>query len=261
MRLGFAVAVHTDQQIIVIDEALSVGDAAFQRQCWQKIHRMSTNGTTIIFVSHDVSLMTNCTRTIYLESGSIKAIGESTDVVAQYLKDILGQESAKFENSRLMSQLSGEYGQKISFKSIGPTAPTAPIVSVDKQIHFLMELLAHEDLPELRIFAQIFNELGFCLGTAFTTEPLNAEREKSTQAKFTIDGRGLVPGSYSVRFTIARIDPHEVLDKIVMSSAFVIEGMPLILSALPDWKQQFSVGNVIFPATLQIVNPVDSVVL
>ncbi|MFZ5916641.1 MAG: ABC transporter ATP-binding protein [Chloroflexota bacterium] len=86
MRLGFAVAVHTDPEVMLVDEVLAVGDAAFQRKCLEHISRLSQQGVTIVLVSHDLdSVRRVCRRAIWLEKGRIVADGMSEAVVQQYL--------------------------------------------------------------------------------------------------------------------------------------------------------------------------------
>jgi ABC-type polysaccharide/polyol phosphate transport system ATPase subunit len=88
VRLGFALASHLEPDILIIDEAVSVGDARFQRRCVQKIAQMHESGVTLVFVSHIPSLVAAlCNQGIYLRDGSIIAHGPIGDIVEQYLAD------------------------------------------------------------------------------------------------------------------------------------------------------------------------------
>jgi ABC-type polysaccharide/polyol phosphate transport system ATPase subunit len=89
VRLAFAVATKVDPEILVIDEALAVGDMFFQSKCMLLMKKMIDSGVTLLFVSHDTSSVTNlCRRAIYLENGIIKTMGEALSVTDQYLKDM-----------------------------------------------------------------------------------------------------------------------------------------------------------------------------
>ena len=89
VRLAFAVATKVDPEILVVDEALAVGDIFFQSKCMLLMRKMIDSGVTLLFVSHDTSSVTNlCKRAIYLESGSIKAMGDALGVTDCYLKDM-----------------------------------------------------------------------------------------------------------------------------------------------------------------------------
>ncbi|MES2877606.1 MAG: ABC transporter ATP-binding protein [Pseudomonadota bacterium] len=89
VRLAFSVVAHSKPELLIIDEALAVGDVAFQAKCMTWIRRYKAQGGSLLFVSHDVaSVRTLCDRAIYLEHGQIKAIGPAGLVSDQYLRDI-----------------------------------------------------------------------------------------------------------------------------------------------------------------------------
>lgn len=87
VRLAFAVAINVDPQILVIDEALSVGDEAFQRKCFSRIEEIKNNGATILFCSHSGSTIVElCDRAVILDGGEKLAVGKPKDIVAKYQK-------------------------------------------------------------------------------------------------------------------------------------------------------------------------------
>lgn len=87
VRLGFAVAAHLEPDILIVDEVLAVGDAAFQRKSLGKMSDASKGGRTILFVSHNLAAVKSvCTRSILLESGSIVSDGSPHDAVEEYLR-------------------------------------------------------------------------------------------------------------------------------------------------------------------------------
>ena len=86
MRLGFSVAVHTDPEVLLVDEVLAVGDAVFQRKCLEKIDALRERGVTILFVSHNTDVVRNlCSRAIWLDKGALIADGTAEAVIARYL--------------------------------------------------------------------------------------------------------------------------------------------------------------------------------
>lgn len=86
VRLAFAVAAHLEPEILVVDEVLAVGDAAFQKKCLGKMQDVSQGGRTVLFVSHHMAMIQNlCTRAIYLANGTVQQIGPTEEVVKTYL--------------------------------------------------------------------------------------------------------------------------------------------------------------------------------
>ena len=85
VRLGFSIAAHLDPDILLLDEVLAVGDAAFQEKCIQRITELKKSGTTIIFISHDLRAVQKlCDRVILLKKGQIAADGEPRETIALY---------------------------------------------------------------------------------------------------------------------------------------------------------------------------------
>ncbi len=88
-RLAFSVAAHLEPEIMLVDEVLAVGDIAFQQKCLDRMKRMKENGTTILLVSHNMSIVQSaCQRATYLSAGRIAAEGKPADVVRHYRDDV-----------------------------------------------------------------------------------------------------------------------------------------------------------------------------
>ncbi|MCS6881933.1 MAG: polysaccharide ABC transporter ATP-binding protein [Oscillochloridaceae bacterium] len=101
LRLAFAVAAHVHADLILVDEVLSVGDAAFQQRCLTKMHQLHRDGATIVFVSHNLwSVSTFCTRALLLRGGQIQADGHPVEVIQMYR-----QQDREAALSRLRNQL------------------------------------------------------------------------------------------------------------------------------------------------------------
>jgi ABC-type polysaccharide/polyol phosphate transport system ATPase subunit len=101
VRLAFAAAIAVAPQILIVDEALAVGDAVFQHRCTRRIKEMQENGTTILFVSHDPSaIRALCSRAILLNNGCMIAEGKPSDVLNRYQKIIMARQQAYEDNVR-----------------------------------------------------------------------------------------------------------------------------------------------------------------
>jgi ABC-type polysaccharide/polyol phosphate transport system ATPase subunit len=85
VRLGFAVAAHLEADILLVDEVLAVGDAAFQLRCYERIGELRRDGGTLLFISHDLSSVARlCDRVVLMNRGQIAAAGPPADVIEQY---------------------------------------------------------------------------------------------------------------------------------------------------------------------------------
>ncbi len=85
VRLGFSVAVHTDFDVLVVDEVLVVGDEEFQEKCFQKIEEIKKQNKTIIFASHNLNLIKKyCDRVMLIKDGYLKKIGSPAEVIEFY---------------------------------------------------------------------------------------------------------------------------------------------------------------------------------
>jgi len=86
VRLGFAIAAHLDPEILIIDEALAVGDVAFQQKCIEKMRNTARSGKTVLFVSHSMNIIEDlCDRVMYLKNGQVQEIGNPGKVMDTYL--------------------------------------------------------------------------------------------------------------------------------------------------------------------------------
>src|SRR5258708_3316719 len=95
VRLAFAAAISAMPQILIVDEALAVGDAVFQHRCMRRIREMQQSGMTILLVSHDPSaIRALCSKALLLHAGRVEALGKPTDVLNRYQKLIMARETA-----------------------------------------------------------------------------------------------------------------------------------------------------------------------
>jgi len=87
VRLAFAVAAHLDPEILIVDEVLAVGDAAFQKKCMSRMRDVAGEGRTILFVSHNMAAIQNlCDKCIYMKNGQLITQGETEKVISSYLR-------------------------------------------------------------------------------------------------------------------------------------------------------------------------------
>jgi ABC-type polysaccharide/polyol phosphate transport system ATPase subunit len=99
-RLAFAVATHIDPDILLIDEALSAGDAAFKEKCQHRIRELCSEDRTIVLVSHGLALVRELSDScIWLDKGALRGEGDPTEVVAAYRRSLdVGETAAVMED-------------------------------------------------------------------------------------------------------------------------------------------------------------------
>jgi ABC-type polysaccharide/polyol phosphate transport system ATPase subunit len=96
VRLGFAIAAQMEPEVLLVDEVLAVGDAEFQAKCLQRIQELRRLGTTIVFISHDLTAVRQlCDRAMLIEAGTIAAAGDPNEVVSAYHRSLVVRELEK----------------------------------------------------------------------------------------------------------------------------------------------------------------------
>lgn len=128
VRLAFAVAISVEPEVLIIDEALAVGDMEFQAKCMVTLKQIQERGTTILFVSHDVGAVSAlCERTLYLKHGRALEIGPTPDVVARYIREVQEANNRKI-NVTVSENSDSRTGstRNASETGITPPHPIAP---------------------------------------------------------------------------------------------------------------------------------------
>ncbi|MFZ0064440.1 MAG: ABC transporter ATP-binding protein [Pyrinomonadaceae bacterium] len=118
VRLAFSVAISAAPQILIIDEALAVGDAVFQHRCMRRLKEMQESGVTIFFVSHDLaSVRALCSRAILMHAGHAVADGKPTSVMNHYQKIIMARETA-FDREELTDTANPEAELELTLRDL-----------------------------------------------------------------------------------------------------------------------------------------------
>ena len=167
VRLGFAVAVQTDPEILLVDEVLSVGDMAFQQRCLERIRELQRGGTSILLVSHGLALVRQmCHRVLWLEKAQIAAIGEVDAVIGAYLARV--QQTSAQAAAQIKDVPTGQHGQRWGSQE----AQIAGVAFYDgngapknsfpwgEQLRACIRYVAHERIPNPSFGVAIYNENG-----------------------------------------------------------------------------------------------------
>lgn len=169
VRLAFAVAINIEPEILIVDEALSVGDVFFQAKCYRKFEEFKELGKTILFVSHDLSSITKyCDRAVLLNKGVKVMEGTPKEAVDQYKMALVEQKEAqRLQNTALwkpsdcgekwrerisINPETLEYGDKqaeiIDFAIVDETGKLSNVIEKGTQFTIKMKVLFHEDVAE-----------------------------------------------------------------------------------------------------------------
>lgn len=163
-RLAFSVGAHLRTDLLLIDEALSVGDASFRRKSVEKIHQLARDGRTVLFVSHDPTMMQSLAqRALLLEQGRILAYGPADDVIQSYLNSIAGDSPAVYDLERAPRGQGHPLGpvQLVRLEMEGGEQT----VCDDRPLRFLATIRSHEAVAGLRLLLTIMRVHGGPVGT------------------------------------------------------------------------------------------------
>jgi ABC-type polysaccharide/polyol phosphate transport system ATPase subunit len=211
VRLGFAVAVHVDPDILLIDEVLSVGDEEFSAKCVAKIQEMKYRGVTLVFVTHQLGQVRDlCDRALWLDHGEMAAVGDPVRVVDQYLQQVAGTASApessdeKPPEPKAAGDEEERWGSgEVVLKRVALTdARGRELVALGAGASVVIELDVDVRVPQddFVFGIGIYHADGACVyGTNTDLEGLVAERlESSARVRFMMPSLDLVAGTYRV---------------------------------------------------------------
>jgi ABC-type polysaccharide/polyol phosphate transport system ATPase subunit len=229
VRLAFSVAIQVDADILLIDEVLAVGDAAFQQKCFDVFYRMREEGRTIVLVTHDMGAVTRfCHRALLLERGAIVDIGDPRDVADRYLEVAFGR-AAGYDDAGVGSARMGDGAARVSKVWLGDdpsqhraVAPQSEPLTMKVQVEFNTEVL------DPAVSMTLLNEQRQPVVVASTA----SDRERSggfqegEQALFAFSFHNmLAPGRYYPVLTIShRGDGLDVIDRFAGGLSFVVSG-------------------------------------
>jgi homopolymeric O-antigen transport system ATP-binding protein len=196
LRLAFAVAAHLEPEILLIDEVLAVGDAAFQKKCLGKMDQVANAGRTILFVSHNLAAVQQLTRTsLLLEHGQVAALGPTPEVLARYLRGQLDHSTTVYEVADAPRKWPDLRRQVEFIRLELEDHPTALIPS-DADIHLRLTVRARQDVESFRFSITIFGADGAPVGNAFGPEVHSMRGGETATFRMTLTHLRLARGNY-----------------------------------------------------------------
>jgi len=237
MRLAFAVAAHLEPEILVVDEVLAVGDAAFQAKCLRKMDDVASHGRTVIFVSHNMpAVKALCQTAVLLRAGRIVDRGDSNGVVTRYLQQSAGPID-RTETERMIADVPPHPAFRLlSIRLLQHGEDTRNVLNgdpVDVEITF--------DVFKNTIGLHVFFRLLDVEETVIFESILDSDAESAPsvqQGRWTATARipanFLASRPYQLRFYAAIVDRHLILDPIRLS--FDVQQSGLVNRAFPGYE-------------------------
>ena len=225
LRLGFAVSVHLQPDVLIIDEVLAVGDARFVKKCYDRIHELKRNGVTIVVVSHDLDTVASlCDRVVYLERGEVVQDGAAIDVVDHYRSDITADQTGAVGQWQ-GGAVYGTGAMELSDIRLD-LDPEAAIATGDR-IRLQMTATANEDIID-----PVFGCIVRANDGTYLYDTNTLWRRQATGTFAAGDAAtvavelmvNLLPGRYVVTVAVSRADGKQVYDWHTDAVAFDVVG-------------------------------------
>ena len=198
VRLGFSIAAHLEPDILLIDEVLAVGDAAFQEQCLARIRAMRRSGTTAILISHDLNAVEQlCDRVMLLERGQATACGDPEAVVKNYRHRVGANRQPEVSGIRAAAPTIDLIGVELLDRAGLPDSTRRTGDPLDVRVAYQAAAPTTGQAVEVFFYSADGRVLHCQLTTAFGPAPFSVHPGRGT-IEFSIDELSLQPGDYAV---------------------------------------------------------------
>jgi lipopolysaccharide transport system ATP-binding protein len=218
VRLAFAVAAHLEPDILIVDEVLAVGDAAFQRKCLGKMGDVSYEGRTVLFVSHNMGAIRTLTpRAIWLDHGRLVAAGETNQLVSDYLASTEVGESGPLVDLRddtVRRGVNRPMAQHVRFEAAALVGPAGDHVSrLPERAPLRLEVTFRVRQPTrfLEFYVRVKTSDGGRLFSSFSGQRPDAIEAGLYTMTCEFPENPLAPGSYVVELVARGIENHDIV--------------------------------------------------
>jgi ABC-2 type transport system ATP-binding protein/lipopolysaccharide transport system ATP-binding protein len=233
VRLGFAIAVNLEPEILIIDEVIAVGDEAFQRRCFDHLYELRRKGVTIVLVTHSLSLVADlCDEAAWLDAGTLRRVGPAREIVDDYLTSVNEREAAADAADGSTAAAPGDFHGKTPRRGSGEVRVTAvryldedgverPFLTAGRPCTVRIDYVADADLPSVTFGLAFVHESGVqAAGPNSGYGPdAYAVPAGAGSVDYTMDPLLLQPGEYLV--SAAAVDKGHMYD--YLDRAFVLK--------------------------------------
>ena len=213
MRLAFSIAIFSNPQILIVDEALSVGDAHFQQKCTQALRERKENNMSIIYVSHDLnSLKLLCDRVVLLNKGEVVDIGEPENIINQYnfLIAKINDTDAKINISSENHNSFGDFGIMIKSVTVEGLHSHSNVISSGEKASVNIFIEAKEEMKDATVGIMIKDKFGqeiFGTNSFYLHKKLHFHAHKQYLCRFEMPFN-IGVGKYSITAAIHSNEHH-----------------------------------------------------
>jgi len=235
MRLGFAVAIHVDPDVLLVDEVLAVGDEGFTHKCLDKFSEFRRRGKTVLLVTHSLGLVeTLCDEAVWLDAGRVEAEGDPKRVVGAYLtaveegeQELMAATTAKAVGAveeavettaapasppDMFKAAEGRWGSReveiAQVALLDRSGEPSFVFHTGEALHVRLKVRAHHETDDFAFGIGLFNADGVCCyGTNTYVEEMSPERlSGDADVTFAIDSLDLVEGTYKLDVAVHKRD-------------------------------------------------------
>jgi energy-coupling factor transporter ATP-binding protein EcfA2 len=221
VRLGFAVAVHSDPNILIVDEVLAVGDLAFQVKCYERMNELRERGTTVVMVSHHLGLIRRmCERVLLVHNGVPQHLGSAEDSIAAF-HHILSSESEMHTDASGL-RFEPQVVEITSVELLGPTGVPTAHLDAGHPATVRVKARAQQAVDDLVVATTLYGPDGNAIyADSSAGRPFGAV-EAGSEFSWTMAFRSQLPtGSYQIGVRIDRADLRTTLAQHPALSFFV----------------------------------------
>ena len=162
VRLGFAVAVHCEPDILLVDEVLAVGDKDFQIKCYQRMHSIKKRGTTIILVAHNEYTIREQTEVcLYINNGKMKFLGPSEEAISLYIKEMFEGKAMKSTVKEISKPQLPKRAEIVSLKFFDRSWNEISFIESGQELNIVLECIMREQINFPVFGVNFYDDSGF----------------------------------------------------------------------------------------------------
>ncbi|MBF0571582.1 MAG: ABC transporter ATP-binding protein [Candidatus Omnitrophica bacterium] len=242
VRLGFSIAVHSEPEVLLIDEILAVGDKEFQIKCYQRMNEIRKKGTTIILVSHnEYAVRENTSRCLYLDHGKQRFIGPSEEAISMYIKEAYEHRLEHEKDRSSFCAVKRKSAEIIGLKLLNNRGEQINFIETGAFLSMVIELNVHEKIDKPIVGVNFYNGDGLVYAANSYYEQVDISPFSAGKQiiHISIPQFHLPTGDYLCSVVVAQeqatnlVDWHDMSYKLIVGRAPNARGL---LKLQTQWK-------------------------